>query len=140
MAALEATDPGVILASVEGQKALYPDLSRIAPTIATDAPPAGWELNLRLHGEALGRTNDAEALLTDWDRRAAATRDAIGSESASQTTVSSVLVTRKGVFAAGATRSPPGCWRTWGSRARRRGDVRRAPAHHRHWVSCTTPT
>jgi iron complex transport system substrate-binding protein len=102
LAALEATNPGVILASVQGQKTLYPDLSRIAPTIATDASGGGWQLNLRLHGEALGRTNDAELLLTDWDRRVAATRDAIGVESAEATTVAVVLVTRNGLFVAGA--------------------------------------
>jgi ABC-type Fe3+-hydroxamate transport system substrate-binding protein len=32
---------------------------------------------VRLVGEALGRTNDAEALLTDYDRRVAAVRRAI---------------------------------------------------------------
>ena len=35
-----------------------------------------WKLNLRLHGEALGRTNDAEKLLIDWDNRAARVRKA----------------------------------------------------------------
>ena len=35
-----------------------------------------WKLNLRLHGEALGRTNDAERLLIDWDNRAAKVRKA----------------------------------------------------------------
>ena len=35
-----------------------------------------WKLNLRLHGEALGRTNDAEKLLIDWDNRAAKVRKA----------------------------------------------------------------
>jgi ABC-type Fe2+-enterobactin transport system substrate-binding protein len=37
-----------------------------------------WKLNLREHGEALGRTNDAEALLTDWDNRVAKVRRMIG--------------------------------------------------------------
>jgi iron complex transport system substrate-binding protein len=37
-----------------------------------------WKLNLRLHGEALGRTNDAEKLLIDWDNRVASAKDAIG--------------------------------------------------------------
>ena len=37
----------------------------------TDAGGGQWKLNLRLVGEALGRTNDAERLLTDYDREAA---------------------------------------------------------------------
>jgi iron complex transport system substrate-binding protein len=100
LAALEATQPDLILGSKQDQERLYPDLSRIAPTIVTDAGPAGWKLNLRLHGEALGRTNDAERLLIDWDRRASAARRAIG-EGAGRT-VAVVLVTRAGPFAAGA--------------------------------------
>ena len=38
----------------------------------TDGGGGQWKLNLRLVGEALGRTNDAERLLTDYDREAAA--------------------------------------------------------------------
>ena len=101
-AALEAADPDVILASVQAQERLYPELSRIAPTIATDADGAGWQLNLRLHGEALGRTNDAEELLIDWDRQVGEARAAIGDEAAAQTRVAVVLVTRAGLFVAGS--------------------------------------
>jgi ABC-type Fe3+-hydroxamate transport system substrate-binding protein len=37
-----------------------------------------WKLDLRLYGEALGRTNDAEQLLIDWDERVARVKDAVG--------------------------------------------------------------
>jgi iron complex transport system substrate-binding protein len=69
--ALEAADPDVI---VGGRGALYNELSRIAPTVITERGSGQWKLNLRLVGEALGRTNDAEALLTDHDRRVAGVR------------------------------------------------------------------
>jgi iron complex transport system substrate-binding protein len=72
VAATEAVEPDVILGSKEGQQALYEELSRIAPTVMTEGD--NWKLNLRLHGEALGRTNDAEKLLIDWDNRAARVR------------------------------------------------------------------
>jgi len=98
MAALEAADPDVILASKQDQERLYPDLSRIAPTIVTDATGSGWQLSLRLHGEALGRTNDAERLLIDWDRRLAQARREI----TRGRVVSVVLVTRSAVRGAGA--------------------------------------
>lgn len=87
LAATEAAEPDVILGSREDQAALYEDLSRIAPTVMSEGDD--WKLNLRLHGEALGRTNDAEKLLIDWDNRVAEVRDAIA-----DTDVSVLLVRR----------------------------------------------
>jgi iron complex transport system substrate-binding protein len=69
--ALDAADPDLI---VGGRGALYNKLSLIAPTVITERGSGQWKLNLRLVGEALGRTNDAEALLTDHDRRVAGVR------------------------------------------------------------------
>ena len=57
------------------------DLSKIAPTILTEGDD--WKLNLREHGEALGRTNDSEELLTDWDNRLAKVKRAIGNRKVS---------------------------------------------------------
>jgi iron complex transport system substrate-binding protein len=76
LAATEAADPDVILGTKEADGDLYERLSRIAPTVMSEGDD--WKLNLRLHGEALGRTNDAEELLIDWDNRAARVRKAIG--------------------------------------------------------------
>jgi iron complex transport system substrate-binding protein len=75
LAATDAAEPDLILGSKEGQAELYEDLSRIAPTVMTEGD--NWKLNLRLHGEALGRTNDAERLLIDWDDRVADVRDSL---------------------------------------------------------------
>jgi iron complex transport system substrate-binding protein len=76
LAATEAVEPDLILGAKETGEELYEDLSRIAPTVMTEGD--NWKLNLRLHGEALGRTNDAERLLIDWDNRVAKAREAIG--------------------------------------------------------------
>jgi iron complex transport system substrate-binding protein len=59
------------------QGALFERLSLIAPTVIVEPGSGRWKLNLRLMGEALGRTNDAEALLTDYDRRVAAVRGVV---------------------------------------------------------------
>jgi iron complex transport system substrate-binding protein len=75
LAATEAVEPDLILGAKETGEELYEDLSRIAPTVMTEGD--NWKLNLRLHGEALGRTNDAERLLIDWDNRVAEVREAI---------------------------------------------------------------
>jgi iron-siderophore transport system substrate-binding protein len=76
LAAIEATEPDVILGAEEVQGDEYNELRKIAPTVMSEGHD--WKLNLRLHGEALGRTNDAEELLIDWDNRVARMRKAIG--------------------------------------------------------------
>jgi iron complex transport system substrate-binding protein len=76
LAATEAADPDVILGTKEADGDLYDRLSRLAPTIMSEGD--NWKLNLRLHGEALGRTNDAEKLLIDWDNRVARVKKTIG--------------------------------------------------------------
>jgi iron complex transport system substrate-binding protein len=76
LGAIEAASPDVILGAKESQGDQYDDLKKIAPTIMSEG--FDWKLNTRLHGEALGRTNDAEALLTDWDNRVARVKRAIG--------------------------------------------------------------
>jgi iron complex transport system substrate-binding protein len=81
LAATEAADPDVILGTKEADGDLYDRLSRIAPTVMSEGD--NWKLNLRLHGEALGRTNDAEKLLIDWDNRVARVKDAIGNRDVS---------------------------------------------------------
>jgi iron complex transport system substrate-binding protein len=75
LAAMSAATPDVILGSKELNELQYDDLRKIAPTVMGEG--FNWKLNLRLHGEALGRTNDAEELLIDWDNRVARVKDAI---------------------------------------------------------------
>jgi iron-siderophore transport system substrate-binding protein len=76
LTAISASTPDVILGTKEQDGDEYDELKKIAPTVMSEG--TNWKLNLRLHGEALGRTNDAEQLLIDWDNRAAKVKDAIG--------------------------------------------------------------
>jgi iron complex transport system substrate-binding protein len=99
--AIRAAGPDVILGSAEHQGRLYRGLSEIAPTVMSEGGGAAWELTVRLHGEALGRTNDAERLLIDWDRRVAALRSKLGDD-AGEAEVSVMLVTRDAILMAGA--------------------------------------
>src|SRR4051794_34090059 len=92
LSGIRAATPDVILGTKEAEGSEYADLSKIAPTIMTDGDD--WKLNLREHGEALGRTNDSEALLTDWDNRLARVNRILGSR-----TVSVVLVGPHGAAA-----------------------------------------
>jgi len=76
LSGIRAGTPDVILGTKEADGDEYGDLSKIAPTILGEGDD--WKLNLRLHGEALGRTNDSEELLIDWDNRLAKVRRRIG--------------------------------------------------------------
>jgi iron complex transport system substrate-binding protein len=98
LSGIGAATPDVILATKEAQGSEYGDLSKIAPTIMTEGDD--WKLNLREHGEALGRTNDAEQLLTDWDNRLAKVTATLGKRDVS------VLLVRHG--AAPASPGPVG--------------------------------
>jgi iron complex transport system substrate-binding protein len=76
LAGIRAATPDVILGTKDGQGDEYDDLMKIAPAILTDE--VDWKLNLREHGEALGRTNESEQLLTDWDNSVARVKRALG--------------------------------------------------------------
>jgi iron complex transport system substrate-binding protein len=104
LAAVEAVDPDLIIGSSgtdgrSGQGALYDRLSRIAPTVMLALGGGQWKLNLRLAGEALGRTNDAEQLLIDYDHEAALARKAIRAArgAGAKPRVAVALATKKGV-------------------------------------------
>jgi len=68
----ERTD--VILASAPQTRAEFEELRAAAPTVVIGKGGAQWKLNLRLVGEGLGRTNDAEALLSAYDAQLARAR------------------------------------------------------------------
>jgi iron complex transport system substrate-binding protein len=82
LGAVKAAHPDLIIGSAgtdgdSGQGRLYDRLSRIAPTVMIALGGGQWKLNVRLVGEALGRTNDAEQLLIDYDHEVALARKAI---------------------------------------------------------------
>jgi ABC-type Fe3+-hydroxamate transport system substrate-binding protein len=85
LAAVEAVHPDLILGDSSpdgrgGNGPLYDRLSRIAPTVMIATGGDQWRLNVRLVGEGLGRTNDAEQLLIDYDHQAFLARRAIRAE------------------------------------------------------------
>jgi iron complex transport system substrate-binding protein len=105
LAAIEAAQPDLILGSAAAQRGLYNDLRQIAPTVMTEKGGVQWKLNARLHGEALGRTNDAERLLIDYDRRSTRLSRRLG-ERVADTEASVVLVTPPEVRMAGLESFP----------------------------------
>ncbi|GAA3180023.1 iron-siderophore ABC transporter substrate-binding protein [Blastococcus jejuensis] len=72
--AIAALQPDVILAPYEGfEESVYDSLSGIAPTVAYPGEPwtTPWREQTRMIGEALGRSAEAEELITEADGRVA---------------------------------------------------------------------
>jgi iron-siderophore transport system substrate-binding protein len=89
--AIKRLDPDVIVGTLERQGTRYGTLNRIAPTVMTQDTGHSWEVNTRLDGEALGRTDQAEALLTRYDRRVARLRRDLAGGTKSEVSVVRVV-------------------------------------------------
>jgi iron complex transport system substrate-binding protein len=72
--AVNFVGPDLILGEKDLQKRYHGRLKRIATTIFSDDRGHSWEVNTRLFGEAMGRTDQAEALLSRYDRVALQSR------------------------------------------------------------------
>ena len=98
--AVEFVGPDLILGEKDLQRHLFRKLDNIASTVMTEDHGHSWEVNTRLFGEAMARTDAAEALLTRYDRVALATR--LDLERLGKPEVSVVRVLGDHIEAAGA--------------------------------------
>ncbi len=67
---IAALEPDLILSNAVRHADIHDRLSAIAPTVFAEAIGETWEDNLRLAGEALNRSDEAEKLLTAYEERA----------------------------------------------------------------------
>jgi len=68
---IAALEPDLILSNAVRHAEIYDQLSAIAPTVFAEAIGETWEDNLRLAGQALDRSGEAEELLAGYEERAA---------------------------------------------------------------------
>jgi iron complex transport system substrate-binding protein len=68
--AIAALEPDLILSNQVRHEDLYEQLAAIAPTVFAESIGESWQENLLLAGEALGRPDDARALLDEYTARA----------------------------------------------------------------------
>ncbi len=87
---IAALKPDVILSAKVRHEALYDELSKIAPTVFSETTGGTWKENVRLTGEALGREQQAEAVISAYQDRATAIGDAIRKDRGKLPTVSVV--------------------------------------------------
>lgn len=68
--AIDRLDPDLILGSKFRQEEFYDELSEIAPTVFTENVGITWKENFLLDGEALGKGEEAQELLEEYESRA----------------------------------------------------------------------
>lgn len=87
--AIALLEPDLIVSASVRHDALYDELSAIAPTVFVETTGPIWKENITLLGEALGVEDTADAVLSEYETRAAALGEAIN-EAAGNPTVSMV--------------------------------------------------
>lgn len=70
-------EPDLIVSAKVRHEALYPQLSKIAPTIFSDSTGPTWKENVVFLGEALDKKEKAEELVTAYEERAKAVGEEI---------------------------------------------------------------
>jgi iron complex transport system substrate-binding protein len=85
---IAALQPDLILSNKVRHEELYGSLSQIAPTVFAERVGVAWKENFRLAGEALGMSEEADRVLTDYQQHAQETGARFGDPS--QVTVSMV--------------------------------------------------
>jgi iron complex transport system substrate-binding protein len=98
--AIDYVGPDLIMGEKDLQKRYFGRLSKIASTVMSANRGNSFEVNTRLFGEALGRTDQAEALLLKYDRVTAGVRRRLASLRG--TKVSVVRMLPDGIEPAGA--------------------------------------
>lgn len=86
-----ALQPDLILASKWNAEPIYEQLSGIAPTVLDDAILGEWKESFTLHAAALGKTQQAEQLMNQYQQRVEKLRSQLG-ESIQQTKISLVRI------------------------------------------------
>ncbi|MGK5111863.1 ABC transporter substrate-binding protein [Geodermatophilus sp. CPCC 205506] len=85
--AIAALEPDLILSNAVRHTDVYEQLSALAPTVFAEAVGETWQENLRLAGEALGRTEEAEELLAAHEERAAEVGALFGDPAATEVSI-----------------------------------------------------
>ncbi|MDG4862629.1 iron-siderophore ABC transporter substrate-binding protein [Streptomyces sp. T-3] len=89
--AIAALKPDLILTSKVRHEKLYPQLSKIAPTVMTESTGEPWKANFQVHADALGKKDEAAKVVSAYDKHVAdVTAKLGGKEKAAATEVNMV--------------------------------------------------
>ncbi|MFE6160935.1 ABC transporter substrate-binding protein [Streptomyces sp. NPDC056486] len=95
--------PDVILAGQLADQQVLKQLKAIAPTVVTIDRTKDWKKSLEITGEVLGKSNEANAFLKDYDTKAAAVKKNLGDNAGASVSVArysakGTAVMQQGVF------------------------------------------
>ncbi len=66
---IAALEPDLILGNKARHEEIYAQLSDIAPTVLSERLRGDWQVNYRLYAEALGKTEEGNKVLADYEAR-----------------------------------------------------------------------
>lgn len=75
---IAALNPDLILSSKIRHEDVYDQLSEIAPTVFTETVGAPWKKNFDLHADALGKSEEADRMMDEYDHRLEDFRSSMG--------------------------------------------------------------
>lgn len=75
---IASLQPDLIIGNKFRQEAVYEQLKAIAPTVMSEELRGDWQINFRLYAEALNKTAEGEALLTEFNQRLANFKEKAG--------------------------------------------------------------
>lgn len=82
-----ALAPDLIIGAKVRHEDIYEQLGAIAPTVFSESSGTNWQDQVRLTGEALGRSDRAEELLDEFEQRAAEVGEGLGAADMTATIV-----------------------------------------------------
>ncbi|GGO91802.1 ABC transporter substrate-binding protein [Wenjunlia tyrosinilytica] len=86
--AIDGLNPDLIISSKARDEKSYQELSKIAPTVFTETTGPDWRKNFALHADVLGRKEEAEQVVADYEKHVAEVTGALGgAEKAARTKV-----------------------------------------------------
>lgn len=95
---IAASEPDLIVIA-DWQEHIYDNLSEIAPTVAVARGDfTEWREPLRVSGDLLGRREEADELIADYERRVAEVRESIGEDRLEETEVTAFAPSGSGAL------------------------------------------
>ncbi|MFC7306368.1 ABC transporter substrate-binding protein [Streptomyces monticola] len=76
--AIAELKPDLILTSKIRHEKLYPQLSKVAPTVMTENTGYPWKENFQVHADALGKKAEAKKVVEAYDKHATEVTEALG--------------------------------------------------------------
>ncbi|MFM9368240.1 ABC transporter substrate-binding protein [Streptomyces sp. Da 82-17] len=89
--AIAGLKPDLILTSKIRHEKLYPQLSKIAPTVMTENTGYPWKENFQVHADALGKKAEAKQVVEEYETHAADVTEALGGDAKAAATKVNVV-------------------------------------------------